>query len=151
MKQLKLIVITCFITLILTACNVTISSNHTTTKPEYTEYLDWNGYYTGGWMENGLLLELHPDYDFATKCGTVENDFRGNRFFGRVYYMGNSEFTFQIFSADGSYKNYLVRPKMNNDKYELDIYDQDGDYDCTFTKDMTLEEYAEDNDWLIVK
>ena len=121
--------------------------------PEYTKYLDWNGYYEGGWMDNGLLVELHPDYDFGAKCGTVEQDFRGNKSFGRIYYTGNSEFTFQIFNADGSANLYLVRPNIQDQEkcYTLDIFSMDGNYKCTFTRELTLEEYSKEYDWYMNK
>ena len=144
MKKLKLFTIACLFTLILTSCNITNSSANVsanTTAPEYTEYLDWNGYYEGGWMDTGLVLNLLSDYDSGQKCGTMIQEFRGNEFSGDVFYTDSAEFTFQINYADGSYEVYLAYPKMNGNKYELEIYDQAGKYQCTFTKEMTLKEY----------
>lgn len=109
--------------------------------PEYTKYLDWNGYYEGGWMDTGLVLNLLPDYDSEQKCGVMIQKFRGNEFSGDVFYTDSAEFTFQITYADGSYEIFLAYPKMNGNKYELEIYDQAGEYQCIFTKKMTLKDY----------
>ena len=109
---------------------------------DYRDFLDWNGYYTGGWMDTGLLVKILPEYDSGQKCGVVTEDFRGSEFDGMVYYTDDSEFTFQINNGTVD-TNYLVYPKLDGEKYLLDIYSIDGEYDCTFSREMTYDEYCE--------
>ena len=93
----------------------------------FLDYLDWNGFYFGGWMDTALTFELYPDDRFL-QCGYIAFDFRGNVDSGDLYYLGDNQFQCEI-----SGSTYIILAVVNDALYQLEIYDADGNYDVTYT------------------
>ena len=111
---------------------------------DYRDYLDWSGEYDEGWMDTILYFELYAHGISNSECGYVRENFRGNEFNGTLYYKGNDKFYGEI-EYSGSKEGYFFYPKLDNGKYKLDVYDSNGNYECTYVKysgSDTSDEYA---------
>lgn len=112
---------------------------------DFSDYIDWCGYYEGGWLDTGLWFGLNSDGTQNPECGSIRLDFRGNEFLGELYYRGGNEFYSEVNYASSVEKYYLY-PNVNSGSYTIDIYTSEGDFECTYTMLMSYDEYVE-NEW----
>ncbi|WP_026657782.1 YARHG domain-containing protein [Butyrivibrio sp. AC2005] len=109
---------------------------------DYLNYWDWCGSYEGGWMDTSLWFGLYSDGTQDPECGYIELNFRGNEFRGDLFYLGGNKFYCDMVYASSTEKYYLYAG-MAGGKCTLEIYNADESYECTYTMDVSYEEYVE--------
>ena len=98
----------------------------------YKSYNNWDGTYDYGWMDTSLIFDLYPEVEKDGSCGKVTQNFRGNIWEAEILYE-DDVFTCTIEYAVRTHTYYMY-PKQENGNYYLDVYNEDGDHECTFMK-----------------
>ena len=103
-------------------------------EESYTDYIEWGGVYADGWMDTSLTFSLYSDGSQDPECGYMTTNFRGMESTGELYYLGGNQFRWE----SGGYESiepkiYYVYAVYNDQKYQLDLYNDDGEYEVTFT------------------
>lgn len=103
-------------------------------EDSYTDYIEWGGVYEDGWMDTTLTFSLYSDGGQYPECGYMTTNFRGMENTGELYYLGDSQFRWDSEGYDSSIaETYYVYPIYNDGRYQLDLYNSNGEYEVTFT------------------
>lgn len=103
-------------------------------EESYTDYIEWGGVYADGWMDTSLTFSLYSDGSQDPECGYMTTNFRGMESTGELYYLGGNQFRWE----SGGYESiepeiYYVYAVYKDQEYQLDLYNDDGEYEVTFT------------------
>ena len=100
----------------------------------YTDYIEWGGDYDDGWLDTTLTLSLYSDGTQDPGCGYITTNFRGNETSGKLYYLGDNEFLWEAeYDSIDLVETYYVYAVYASGTYQLDLYNDDGTYEVTFT------------------
>lgn len=146
MKNIKYCIILCMTAFMLISCDIVVTFSNTDStsndagsveseekaQHDYKDYLDWDGWYEYGWMDTSLIFNLYPEVAKDGSCGKVTQNFRGNIWEAEVFYK-DDVFTWTIDYAVDSH-TYSLYPQNKNGEYYLDVYNEDGEHECTFMK-----------------
>ena len=114
-------------------------------KDSYIDYLDWCGDYDGGWYDTTMHFVLYTDGTQDPECGYVEFNFRGNEFGGMLHYREKNKFYTEV-DYEGTKEKYNLYTKQSGDEFLVDIYAEDGDYECTYTMIAPTTDYDYDGE-----
>ena len=132
-------------TMVVTTTNTTTTTTvETTTQPadnqnDYIKYLEWNGYYGGGWVDTGIEIQIDNKVESDGFCGYLTEEFRGMTSKYGLYYNEGGYFVAN-YIEDGSNALwcYIYFEENEEGQKIITLYDEESGNEDVFIKDAEI-------------